>query len=395
MDPSNFGSFSSGGNFGGTGATGTQNGGVASGTGTIASPQQSAPVQAQGFVGAQAAQPQMQQSGQVGAIPGGARSQMFGLQMAQPQIVQPQMATQPQALGSMQFQPQMVSSSTEDVVLGGAGPKKSRRGVIVGVVIAVLVLVGVGVGAMFLVNRSDNSSPKGQNELVASSFGAYKYYANFLVYGAENDEDISDDVLWERQDVVTDVMAFYSIEERLTYADTLQGLYGNFSELFSGVDLAEKFGEDSDLVKSLYESVGAGVDSLSQYIRNGNVLSSSIARAYLDNGSDGVLNLLNEAYGDMENLGDSIYDRFVAAKRSEAEAMILLYDYYSSIGCIADGVLDELCVESYSSDDLAVSLINDVEAAANESDLLKYQMISDTVSSSSELYSILRGGANV
>ena len=93
----------------------------------------------------------------------------------------------------------------------------------------------------------------------------------------------------------------------------------------------------------------------------------------------------------MENLGDSIYDRFVAAKRSEAEAMILLYDYYSGIGCIADGSLDELCVESYSRDDLAVSLINDVDAAVNESNLLKYQMISDTISSSSELYSILRG----
>ena len=347
MDPSNFGSFSSGGNFGGTGATGTQNGGVASGTGTIASPQQSAPVQAQGFVGVQAAQPQMQQSGQVGAISGGARSQMIGLQMAQPQIVQPQMAAQSQASGSMQFQPQVVSSSTEDVVLGGAGPKKSKKGVVVGVVIAVLVLVGVGVGAMLL-------SRKNTAVELLKSEDTFNTYANYLLFG--NATDVAVDANLD------------DVRETVYALDCEDKTHSECKEFFEEAKILLDNFRSSDYKGSLSEEYILEVedyillfDEYYSYIVFDVMDDDAVLARYMEDGYDGTIEYIEKYYNDLVNSDDAFLANYGGYEIERTKVIVDNIKELEQAGCIVNGQNDRACMENFKYSEETIERIMDFE----------------------------------
>ena len=106
MDPSNFGSFSSGGNSGGANGINVPNNGVTSGANPIVNSLQVNPGQAQGFVGAQPIQ-------SVQPIVSGPTQQ--------PRTVQSPMQ-QP-----MQFQPQMVASGTGDILISSSQRKRKKK----------------------------------------------------------------------------------------------------------------------------------------------------------------------------------------------------------------------------------------------------------------------------
>ncbi|MDO4398905.1 MAG: hypothetical protein Q4C24_01265 [Candidatus Saccharibacteria bacterium] len=292
MDPSNFGSFSSGGNFGGTGATGTQNGGVASGTDTIAGPQQSAPVQAQGFVGTQATQPQM--------------------------------VAQLQAPGSMQFQPQVVSSSTEDVVLGGAGPKKSRRGVVVGVVIASVVLLSVlavfVIGGMANINR-ERSGQK------------FNIFANYILYGEfDNSQslEIGDDDQYTLRGI-----AFYDANRAKEFYPLAMQYWDAFKNTYSKQD---------EEINNKIADISDELIFLDKFANSGLISGSKLLEAYYYGGEDALMDEYSKYYSDFRQ-DSEVFQDFMIIQDAYVASAIQLLGLYSQEGCIVDAKEDTGCVE--------------------------------------------------
>ncbi|MBQ2643354.1 hypothetical protein IJG11_00340 [Candidatus Saccharibacteria bacterium] len=293
MDPSNFGSFSSGGNFGGAGATGTQNGGVASGTDTIASPQQSAPVQAQGFVGVQ--------------------------------VAQPQMVAQPQAPGSMQFQPQVVSSSTEDVVLGGAGPKKSRRGVVVGVVIAGLVLIGLGVGAILSFNGDIMMSGLATN--------SFEDFVGYMMSGGNANSDVAD----------FDAESAYAVDNFYYRSGTEEGKE-YFRQLNQRWENFVKNSKENENEEDLIAKIGDGVKVMDIYAEKGIIPGEEVLRRYISGGEDGARTYFLEYFASDDAVSD-MEMQYLVYQDDYLDDVLDMIRIYGENGCIIDDGVNEACIE--------------------------------------------------
>lgn len=363
MDPSNFGSFSSGGNSGATGNAGVSNGGVASGTNPAANPQQVNPVQTQGFGGAQ-------QMGQV----------------YQPTSVfqQPQPS---QFRQSQQFSTQPPVISNDSIILSPDNTKSKKKSILITVIIVGgLILVAT---LFFIFKPWDNSSVLRTQNSLNLSVQAYTNYANYLIYGINDNNPINDEVVWETQSILRDVADSSSLEERSQYVDELSELYNRFSEQFDNANFIAENEEDNELLYSLYESNSSGVRSLVNYFKAGRLSSNEIAKEYLKSGKDNVLDLVESTYQLDSNQSDA-YSRFVTAKRLEAQRISSVYDYYSGVGCISGEVLQEECVELHANDDELLELVNLANEAVENSEVLSLHLVSDVISTSSEFYLTLR-----
>ncbi len=264
-------------------------------------------------------------------------------------------------------------------------PKNPKRGKKILIILVLLLLIGgIGVGVWLGVKGGE----KNQEEIMGNSFDAYKRYANYLLYGEESTKNIESDVIWELQNMIPEVTS-YNTEERNEYSDNLKKLYEDFSEIFKKTDINAKYEKNAGLVKDLYENTGAGVKSLSEYLKVENISASDMALEYLRKGANGMLDIVDANYPEDSASEDNLYGKFVIAKRREAESIATLYNYYASIGCIADGVIDENCIDSHVGEEELTSLTNSLNSISDESDSLEYHIIFDILSSSSNLYSLL------
>lgn len=261
--------------------------------------------------------------------------------------------------------------------------QKSRKWWVIGGVVGVLAAIAIALMVVMPNKKTDNNT-------ASLSFEHYKHYANYLIYGEDSGKDIAEDVEWDKQSVILDVILLYSSKEKADYADMLLDLYNNFSESFTKLDMDKEFKENKELVKGLYESTNTSVESLSRLIKSGNVSSDEIVSAYLKGGEKNVTDILNTAFGDIDSSNEDSYSSFVVSKKQEAGAIVALYNYYSSKGCIHNGNMNSDCIVLHSSDEGAIPLIESMNSTTEESNLLANHIIYDTLSYSDYLYTFLK-----
>ena len=225
----------------------------------------------------------------------------------------------------MEFQG-VVSSGSDDIVIGGVEPKKSKKPMIIALaLVGVLAVVAIVLGVVMM-----SGGGKGGGS-VDSLKTAFNKYANYALYGVESTEDIDGDV---------EAMLDYAFVEGRNdefSMEKMKELFVEFKELVENSEL-----EDEDLK----DTVGYNW---------GNLLFLELTREVKPYTNDQLLKmLLADGYTVAVNKVDSYYDKYEQSEsvraRNYAEAKekrdkIVLYRYneYSKNGCIKDGVIDEVC----------------------------------------------------
>lgn len=302
MDPSSnnsFGSFSSGGISGGNDFVGgeqpvdnglnvatnsavTDNGGAA--TNNFGAQVPGASDAGAGVFGATGIAPGVAVNASVGV---GAAS--APAPQAQPQMTQTQFSTQPQ----FPMRPQVVASGTGDVVLGGVEPKKSKRGLIAGIIVVFFVFILAGFAVYYHV---DNNVATVQTN--AKSYReAFNEYANYILYGKESVNDIVEPVgnttyyaVWSAADEknvdffneAEDLLEIFKNWQERPHDELLESLIDRYSDVFDFYYLySVEPVVSSDRIMELY--IDSGKDVATEYIkRNYKAFeeSSKLAQTY-------------------------------------------------------------------------------------------------------------------
>lgn len=150
-----------------------------------------------------------------------------------------------------------ISSGTGDIVL--APEKKSRKGLIIGLIVGVLIVVGL-VAGIFLTRGG------GIGGVNMSTEEAFNRYANYLLYGEESDaplegrledEDVgqneNEDVEQSEDEDLEDNVGIYVLDEVVAEEDAT----GEEGEILA----SEFFAKAEQLWKVFYDSLGEQVDA--------------------------------------------------------------------------------------------------------------------------------------
>lgn len=303
MDPSNFGSFSSGGNSGATGNAGVPNGGVTPGTNPAANPQQVNPVQTQGFGGAQ----QMDQVSQSTSV----------FQQPQPS----------------QFQPQTVAPNTGDIVLGGGTkPKKFKKGLVLAIIIFLIIITG-GLTAYFLTRNNANNNAVSVQTLASNYREAFNEYANYILYGKDSLEDIAG---------TYESGVFYSIWQAADEEDA--GFFNKSKVLFDNIAIQlQKQENEMDFV--FFDNYSDIFNFYYLYNTVPRISSMSILEKYLQDGKESTSEYINDSY----KVFDESSGLAQVYSRNQKEADLLTLDQINvaySNGCIEGNTINKSCFSS-------------------------------------------------
>ena len=239
------------------------------------------------------------------------------------------LAPQPQPISQLhQFQPQTQSqfpaqstsiiSGTGDITLNNTPPKKSKKGLIIAIIVAMII---IGVSALFLVIGTIN---KGTQEDLFGNFISY------LENGNNSNVDMAD---FNADDIYAIDTYYYSDnkEERRLYFEQLDQLWTKFTESYKSED-------------SLVKEIDNSLSIVKLYVDKGIVPIEEILKQYIENGESGVRSYFSNYYtlsndvSDMEMQFLSYQDDYIK------DALSFIQLYYIN-GCIINNTVNEVCIE--------------------------------------------------
>ena len=310
MDPSNFGSFSSGGNSGGANGINVPNNGVTSGANPTVNSSQVNPGQAQGFVGAQPVRP--------------AQPVVSG-PTQQPRTVQSPMQ-QP-----MQFQPQMVASGTGDILISSSQRKSPpKKKFIVSIVIVLVLIVIVSVVTFLWSNNVDITKSSTNIE------DSFNRYANYYFYGDEKDDDS-----WREFDSTKMTSYYYTY---LQSADTYLDLFAKLKEKYKLFQDKIKSEFKSDLYDESYiDYYGMLLDFVAKYYTEQPLTRVDILNAYLNGGEESANKYIKESASQFEDIGNFSDLNYYDLSLKWGNENLLLIKLYERQGCLTLDSIDYSC----------------------------------------------------
>ena len=279
--------------------------------------------------------------GATGIAPGAAVNASVGVgaasapaPQAQPQMTQTQFSTQPQ----FPMRPQVVVSGTGDVVLGGVEPKKSKRGLIVVIVLCLMISV-VGLVA-YVFNRNTNRDTGSVQTLAGNYREAFNEYANYILYGKDSLNDIENSY---QPDV------FYAIwqaadEKDEAFFDKSKVLFGNITNQLQKQENSIDFIAFNDYANTF--------DFYYLYNTVPKISSADILEKYLQNGKEAVSEYINSSYEAFEESSDLAQ----SYGRGQKEIDLLTLDQIDiahANGCIENGAINQSCFNSLEMKDIS------------------------------------------
>lgn len=337
MDPSNFGSFSSGGNSGATGNSGVPNGGVAPGTNPAANPQQVNPVQTQGFGGAQ---------------------QMGQVYQSTSVFQQPQPS---------QFQPQTVASGGDVVLDGGASRKKFLVKIIS---IGLLVLVICGILIYFIVNNITNDRAA-SNVSVSPVKESFNKYVNYVLSGEDNGKGV------DKTFIESSVPYFESLDntEKEKYVEIASQKFENFSELYYD----ELGGYSLEDIETYFE----------QYASINPFTENDIIIEYVAEGKERTQDTVNSLFNSirLSDMNEKL-DQYIDAEKLLAKTWLSIIINADEAGCVDTSEIVPGCYKVSNEEQSEIARLRDLINS------LSFSMESKAKSSLSMIYGEIYGIEN-
>lgn len=205
----------------------------------------------------------------------------------------------------------IMSPTSGDVVLPAQQGKKKKVGLIIGVIL-ILIAIGAGVAAVMLMG-------KGKDSLIVDYTKLFNVYANYLLYGSDNDEPV---------DFFVPSDTFY-IDENYNSPEYISSLKESFDNFYNSVEGKESL---QGVSLSLSEE---RIDFLVEYSRFDFIDFDSIRGVYENQGFEVAKQTIYQFYGlTEEGPSDSENEIMYEMKQADAERVLLLLDsnYESDIG---------------------------------------------------------------
>lgn len=208
--------------------------------------------------------------------------------------------------------------------------KKPRKGLIIGLILAVVALIVTVVVVLTQLNRGG-----GQASAEDSDF--YRY-ANYLINGTES----TNTNIGERDDGLRSfavVEAFYAKDT--AYFDKLNKLW---KKVYEPIVSDEESSSENGPVIVTAEIQNSAIEFLTRYLQMRHWPSDDILQLYTENGYNGAIQIAEE---DFSSLKDTTYDVGIKAYEGYAnylKSALRIIASYDDLGCITEGIIDNDCV---------------------------------------------------
>lgn len=276
----------------------------------------------------------------------------------------------------------------EDIVIGGSTgtkPPKSKAKVILAVLAILIVLAGVA----WAVVSSFGGLIGGGGSTANDTKTLLNTYSNYLLFGTESSNQISDDVSWSTETIDSN-LTNTNEEAKTTYFNTLINLYSNFSTSYSdNTQFKESLDENNGiLLGNLVSDTTTALETLQIYSSIPSFTTDDMISYYLSKGGDNLSSYSDSIYGPHFGSSNSAIDDYASTKATTASLVVELYDKYRSLGCISNQKVIQECVDNARSDESVVSGENQLLSYSRLSSSKEKHIVKDPVSSSRMIYEI-------
>ena len=203
---------------------------------------------------------------------------------------------------------QPISSGTDDIILSGDGTGlKSKKGLIISVIVALVVAVVIGVVVALM---NSGIFAKSEQEKESNLAAAFNSFANYVMYGEESTEKVN------FSDISSSAPYFMDLayDEREEYIEKAQEKYDNLEAAYY-----EYMGYDEN-----GELVGIDEEEVVEEENNENE----------SNDEDEILEMYKSVYGSIDGIDilESYYVDYASVEPFTEEELV---DYYTNNGIIA------------------------------------------------------------
>ena len=248
-----------------------------------------------------------------------------------------------------------------DIVL--SPEKKSKKWWIIGVAGIAVVIVIAACVVLFLMNSEKNGATNPRNV-----YEKFNVYANYLVDGAENTEDLNGEYV---------SYDWYALDEAIeneddSFLQTADRLWDSFYEAFSN---NEKLHDDA-ILEARVEAQNRMMEFIVLYNDVRELSEEEVLRMYIDKGFTDANDEVLRRYAPFGNMD---YEKSAEYSNAEIERAKVLLEYLQVAdqnGCLTESNLDDGCLEGKMSVDLMQRLMSNSSNNALKipADVTKYIM---------------------
>ncbi len=280
-----------------------------------------------------------------------------------------------------------VYSQSGDIILGGdTTPTKKSKAKAVLAVLAILIVVA---GVVWAVVSSFGGLMGGSNSTANDTKTLLNTYSNYLLYGTESSDPISNSATWSTETIDTNLVNTDE-ETKATYFSTVLSLYSNFSASYSdNTQFKESLAEnDSVLLENLVSDTATALEALQIYSTIPSFSTDDMITYYLSKGGDNLLSYADNLYGAYFDSTNQTINNYASTKVTTASLVVELYDKYKAQGCIEGQSLNQECINNANNDENIHNSSNSLSSYAALSSSAEKHIIKDPVSSSRMIYEI-------
>ncbi len=226
-----------------------------------------------------------------------------------------------------------IGSGTGDVVIGGDQKKNQKKMLLVGGLIALVVLIVVGLVASAIFSRGGGSDGGGSD--VANQKSAFNSYANYVLFGEDSDEDLTEEEIYENSayfetlDINEDVITKYTLEANKKFGE-LERSYAQDNDPY----WQTAFTDMSDFFQKLPSALPLTVKELSD--------------AFASGGRSGAEELIDRRYSTSDYSSDedglsSMFLDYLDAASSLSALRLNVIEKAKEGGCVISDSLENSC----------------------------------------------------
>ena len=210
---------------------------------------------------------------------------------------------------------------TGDDIILNSSPKKSKKGLIIGIVIAAVVLIGIGAAYLLL---------RGNGTLSTSNTGKENFYRyiNYLLYGEDSTTELTGEY---DADATAEIYAMLSSDHKkmVPYADNLNSFWNGFS------DTTNNFVLDNEVTKNDYDKrVKFIVTYFDNYVKMNENKIEELAKTST---AENISKVLDDYFAQFEQYDFEEVKTFVKSGRLFYNSVIEMYQLMKESGCDLDG----------------------------------------------------------
>lgn len=230
----------------------------------------------------------------------------------------------------------MYNDTGSIITMWGAPPTSApagnkKRGVVVGIVLAIAIVCAVGL-TIFILILSKPTQGKMRE--------AFNVYGNFLLRGEKSAEDLTGEHVHANTYQIEKVLTG-SRDDITAYYEEANRLFGEFIKLYDGtISEAEDMAEFRGYVESQRQLFGFAY----KYAVSEIMTDQMVLGKYLAEGEDGAKLYVKNNYNSFVDDNNELIKEFGELKTEQFELQIKTVNIYRDEGCIRNGEMDSACV---------------------------------------------------